>query len=55
MKIRSILQQIHSCFTVSPGAEITLEANPDDISLARLDGWKETGINRLSIGMSKFF
>jgi len=54
-EIRSILQQIHSCFSVSPGAEITLEANPDDISLARLDGWKETGINRLSIGIQSFF
>jgi oxygen-independent coproporphyrinogen-3 oxidase len=35
-------------------AEITLEANPDDISLDTLSTWKELGINRLSIGLQSF-
>jgi oxygen-independent coproporphyrinogen-3 oxidase len=37
------------------GAEITLEANPDDISLMKLDELKAIGINRLSIGVQSFF
>ncbi len=36
------------------GAEITLEANPDDITLEKLTGWKNAGINRLSIGIQSF-
>ena len=54
-EIAGILQKLRSCFTVLPGAEITLEANPDDISGDRLEDWKDTGINRLSIGIQSFF
>jgi oxygen-independent coproporphyrinogen III oxidase len=54
-EIENILQKIQSSFTVSPGAEITLEANPDDITPQKLESWKETGINRLSIGIQSFF
>ena len=53
--IKKIILQINSLYTVSPGAEITLEANPDDITDKKLSGWKETGINRLSIGIQSFF
>jgi oxygen-independent coproporphyrinogen-3 oxidase len=42
-------------FAVAPAAEITLEANPDDITEEKLEGWKEAGINRLSIGVQSFF
>ena len=41
--------------TISGDAEITLEANPDDINEEKLAGWKEIGINRLSIGVQSFF
>ncbi len=34
--------------------EITLEANPDDITLEKLKIWKSSGINRLSIGIQSF-
>ena len=54
-EIPNILQKIHSSFTVAPSAEITLEANPDDITVEKLEDWKETGINRLSIGIQSFF
>ncbi|MCU7548518.1 radical SAM family heme chaperone HemW [Chitinophagaceae bacterium LB-8] len=50
-----ILNQVHSTFAVLPEAEITLEANPDNISKEMLDGWKSQGINRLSIGIQSFF
>jgi len=53
--LRLQIERIHSLFTVSPDAEITLETNPDDITGEKLIGWKETGINRLSIGVQSFF
>jgi len=50
-----ILQTIKTNFSVEAGAEITLEANPDDISIEKLTGWLSIGINRLSIGIQSFF
>jgi oxygen-independent coproporphyrinogen-3 oxidase len=54
-EIGSILQKIQFSFDVSQDAEITLEANPDDITQDKLKRWQETGINRLSIGIQSFF
>jgi oxygen-independent coproporphyrinogen III oxidase len=42
-------------YLISPDAEITLEANPDDITPEKLKAWKDIGINRLSIGTQSFF
>lgn len=53
--IRDILERLNTCFSISPLAEITLEANPDDISPEKLRSWKSSGINRLSIGVQSFF
>ncbi|HSU28021.1 MAG TPA: radical SAM family heme chaperone HemW, partial [Chitinophagaceae bacterium] len=49
-----LVQTIYSLYPVSPGAEVTLEANPDDITNEKLSGWKNAGINRLSIGIQGF-
>jgi oxygen-independent coproporphyrinogen III oxidase len=46
-----VLQQYHS---ISPKAEVTLEANPDDLSEAKLRSYQQTPINRLSIGIQSF-
>ncbi len=54
-EIQSIIEKLRSFFNVSPAAEITLEANPDDISKEKLNDWKQAGINRLSIGIQSFF
>ena len=54
-EIQTILQRINASFSIVPGAEITLEANPDDITSARLKAWRQAGINRLSIGVQSFF
>jgi len=52
------LQRIFSClentFDILPGAEITLEANPDDIYPEMLETWRQVSINRLSIGIQTF-
>jgi oxygen-independent coproporphyrinogen-3 oxidase len=49
------LDKIRSLFTIQEGSEITIEANPDDITKEKLIGWKKIGINRLSIGVQSFF
>ena len=54
-ELKSIVETIKSLQRVINDAEITLEANPDDISDEMLAGWKEIGINRLSIGVQSFF
>ena len=54
-EISTLLESARRSFKVSPGAEITLEANPDDINVEKLKAWKEAGINRLSIGIQSFF
>lgn len=53
-EIRFMLDTIHETFSVSPDAEVTLEANPDDLSTEKLRELKDTGINRLSIGIQSF-
>jgi len=52
---RLIIEKIKKEFSIDPDAEITLETNPDDINEQKLSGWRELGINRLSIGVQSFF
>lgn len=54
-ELMRILDTIFRHFPVDPAAEITLEANPDDLSLEKAQEWKETPVNRLSIGIQSFF
>jgi oxygen-independent coproporphyrinogen-3 oxidase len=54
-ELETIIQRVRAHFPVEAGAEITLEANPDDIDPERLKGWRKAGINRLSIGIQSFF
>ena len=53
--IQSIIETLRMLFDVDVSVEITLEANPDDITIPDLQAWKEAGINRLSIGIQSFF
>ena len=48
------LEAIRTSQNVMDGAEITLEANPDDLSLQKLKELSALGINRLSIGIQSF-
>ena len=41
-------------FPIAPKAEITLEANPDDLTLTKLKELRQTPVNRLSIGVQSF-
>ena len=53
-ELQVLLQTINNLFIVSEDAEITLEANPDDLSPEKLQELKAAGINRLSIGLQSF-
>lgn len=46
-----IVEAAKDAFGLRPGAEITLEANPNDILIGRPDAWRKAGVNRLSIGI----
>ena len=52
--ISKIIETIYSFFIVTDTPEITLETNPDDITLELVHSWKSAGINRLSIGIQSF-
>lgn len=53
--IYSIVNKLYQLYNVENDTEITLEANPDDITAEKLKEWKNIGINRLSIGIQSFF
>jgi len=53
-EVALILNTIHKNVNSNNDAEITLEANPDDITLEKLIEWKSAGVNRLSIGIQSF-
>jgi len=53
--IEKILEKLRKTFQIAPQAEITLEANPDDLSPEKLQAYRQMGINRLSIGVQSFF
>ena len=52
--LNRIFETLFTSFRVSPLAEITLEANPDDLSPEKIQVLKKTPINRLSIGIQSF-
>ena len=39
---------------IEPGAEVTLEANPEDVTGESVRAWREMGVNRLSVGVQSF-
>ena len=49
-----MIRACRDAFDVAPGAEITLEANPDSVSADRLAGYRAAGVNRLSLGVQSF-
>jgi oxygen-independent coproporphyrinogen III oxidase len=53
-QLEDILRACNSVFKVHESAEITFEANPDDLSVDYLKAIRQKGINRLSIGVQSF-
>lgn len=54
-ELNALFETIYKHYSVADQPEITLEANPDDLSFEKLTAFKSTPINRLSIGVQSFF
>jgi oxygen-independent coproporphyrinogen-3 oxidase len=54
-EINDLIQTVYSNYHVTENPEITLEANPDDLSTEKLLELSNSPINRLSIGIQSFF
>lgn len=54
-EINFLINEVYQNYTVSENPEITLEANPDDLSNNRIIELSKSRINRLSIGIQSFF
>ncbi len=54
-EIAQIITAVYNKYIINNAPEITLEANPDDITTEKLIAWQNAGVNRLSIGVQSFF
>jgi oxygen-independent coproporphyrinogen-3 oxidase len=52
--IARVLEGIRGAREIASGAEVTLEANPDDVTLAAARAWRDAGVNRVSLGVQSF-
>jgi len=53
-EIGAVINACRSAFDVAPDAEITIEANPETVSVQSLTGYREAGANRVSFGVQSF-
>ena len=54
MEIDELLNAVNKHFTLEPNIEITMEANPGTIECGDPSGYRQAGVNRLSIGAQSF-
>jgi oxygen-independent coproporphyrinogen-3 oxidase len=52
--IEAILETIQTSFVIEENAEITMEANPGDVTLENAKLWLGAGVNRISMGVQSF-
>ncbi|MDA0225001.1 MAG: radical SAM protein, partial [Proteobacteria bacterium] len=52
--IDRLLSEVRARIALDPRAEVTLEANPGTAEAGRFRGYREAGVNRLSIGVQSF-
>ncbi|HTL94410.1 MAG TPA: radical SAM family heme chaperone HemW [Gemmatimonadaceae bacterium] len=52
--VARLLDRLREHFRFDDRAEVTLEANPDDVSVETAAAWRTAGINRLSVGAQSF-
>ena len=52
--IDALLSAVRARMPMEPGAEVTLEANPGTVEAARFRGYREAGVNRISVGVQSF-
>lgn len=54
-ELMGIIDKLYNTFDISNDAEITLEANPDDLTIKKIKELKTSPVNRFSIGIQSFF
>ena len=52
--IDELLAGVRALLPLEPGAEVTLEANPGTVEAARFRGFRDAGVNRISLGVQSF-
>ena len=52
--LKTLFESLFRHFSFSPDTEITIEANPDDITREKLEMFKELGVTRISLGVQSF-
>jgi oxygen-independent coproporphyrinogen-3 oxidase len=52
--IRALMASLRERVRLAPDAEVTIEANPDDVSSGAAQAWSDAGINRVSLGAQSF-
>src|SRR5467141_2442141 len=52
--IETLLSGVRARLQLEPAAEITLEANPGTVEAARFAGFRQAGVNRISVGVQSF-
>jgi len=52
--IANALDAVRERFPLAPGAEVTIEANPDDVTPNAARAWRDAGVNRISLGSQSF-
>jgi len=53
-QIDALLSAVRARMPLEPGAEITMEANPGTAEAGRFRGYRDAGVNRLSLGVQSF-
>ncbi len=53
--IQRIIDEVAKFYQVEKNAEITIEANPDDLTTEKINAFRQTDVNRFSIGIQSFF
>lgn len=53
-ELYGLVESINKHYNLASNVEFTLECNPDDLSSSKLQGLKQSGVNRLSIGVQSF-
>jgi oxygen-independent coproporphyrinogen-3 oxidase len=52
--VARLMDVVRARFTIADGAEITIEANPDDVTPDAARAWRAAGVNRISLGAQSF-
>ena len=53
-ELSTLLGRVRARFSVDAAAELTLEANPEDVTRDRRDAWIDAGVTRVSVGIQSF-